>query len=259
MYNKKSLLSKKVERFLKRNSLLEKMKLVIRSKKRSLLQMSQNMSNNINTAKQFMTWAPESLHSGERQVSKSLDGIRADHLGRYEFVLKYIESGDKILDLACGVGYGSYILANSNDSVNVTGADISKDSIDFANSNYKIFNNSFVCQNALEFNSEEKFDKIVSFETIEHIKDDKQLLKNFCMVLKDDGLLFLSTPNAIIMPFLKEFFPFHIKHYFPIELEQLLKECGFDIIEVYSQKTNMDRELIPGWEGVFNVVVCKKC
>lgn len=220
--------------------------------------MSQNMSHNVNSTTQSMPKEVELLYTGERQISKTLEGIRADHLGRYEFVLDYLNNNDKILDAACGVGYGTYILANSNQTVNVLGVDFSKDSIDFANINYKSPNNTFACNDVLEFDSEEKFDKIVSFETIEHIENDKQLLKIFYSLLKDDGELFLSTPNAIMMPFSKEYFPFHIKHYIPIELEQLLKECGFDIIEIYSQKTNMDRELVSGWEGVFNVVICKK-
>ena len=203
------------------------------------------------------------LNSGERQVSRTLDGIRFDHLGRYELVLDYIKDSDLVLDLACGIGYGSYLMAHSNKNIYVDGVDISKDAINFAKKHYCLNNTSYFCCDAFEFpNSllpkDKKYSKIISFETIEHIYDDVNLLKIFDSLLMEDGLLFLSTPNQEFMPFDKLKFPYHYKHYLPDELEKLLISCGFKIISIFSQQTNTDRELISGWRGVFNIVICKK-
>ena len=52
------------------------------------------------------------LHSGERQVSDTLEGIRADHRARYEWAAGRL-AGKKVVDAACGVGYGAKILPNS--------------------------------------------------------------------------------------------------------------------------------------------------
>lgn len=203
------------------------------------------------------------LDSGERQVSSKLDGIRYDHLGRYEFVLNYIKNNDLVLDLACGTGYGSYLMAQFNRNIKVDGVDISSDAIDFANKHYWQDNIHYFCCDAFEFSSlsvpaRKKYSKIVSFETIEHIPDDVKLLNMFHDLLLEDGLLFLSTPNQELMPFDKIKFPYHFKHYRSEELQKLLVSCGFNIKSVYSQKTNTDRALVSGWNGVFNVVVCEK-
>lgn len=198
------------------------------------------------------------LNSGERQVSQTLDGIRCDHLGRYKFANNFILDNDNILDLACGIGYGSFIMSQ-NKNINITSIDISQDAIDYANKYYKNDKINFVCSDCFKADLKNKsFNKIISFETIEHIEEDIKLLNLYHNILKDDGLLILSTPNELLMPFSKNNFQFHIKHYKPNELEILLNKCGFVINGIYSQKTNKDEQLIKGWNGVFNIVVCKK-
>jgi hypothetical protein len=54
---------------------------------------------------------PQMKH-GERQVSPTIDGIRKDHVERYQFVAKRLAKGSRVVDFSCGVGYGSRILAD---------------------------------------------------------------------------------------------------------------------------------------------------
>lgn len=196
---------------------------------------------------------------GERQASKSLQGIRDDHLGRYELVLPYVSPKAKVLDMACGVGYGSHMIATETDCQSILAVDISEDAIAYGESYYSSDKIQYRCDNC--FSTELKagtYDIAISFETIEHINDDQTLLKIFFDSLKPEGLLFLSTPNQLEMPYTKSYFPFHIKHYLPSDLKALVESSGFKILEVFSQPDNTSREFIEGWNGKFNILVCLK-
>ncbi len=48
---------------------------------------------------------------GQRQAAPNLKGIRPDHVARYELAARFIPENGVVLDMACGVGYGAYILA----------------------------------------------------------------------------------------------------------------------------------------------------
>lgn len=91
----------------------------------------------------------------------------AIHMARYSFVKKLVK-GKKILDLACGEGYGSFLMKKwGGESTTVIGVDISKEAIEKAKTNFSLESSiTFLSCNAenLPFNSEQ-FDLIVSFET----------------------------------------------------------------------------------------------
>ncbi|MFK8186332.1 MAG: class I SAM-dependent methyltransferase [Phormidesmis sp.] len=196
---------------------------------------------------------------GERQASKYLQGIRDDHLGRYELVLPYVSPQAKVLDMACGVGYGSYMIASETNCQSILAVDISKDAIAYGESYYSSEKIQYRCDNCFTTDIEAAiYDIAISFETIEHIKDDETLLKIFFDSLKPEGLLFLSTPNQLEMPYTKDYFPFHVKHYLPSDLKVLVESSGFKILEVFSQPNNTSREFIEGWNGKFNILVCLK-
>ena len=54
---------------------------------------------------------------GERQIGKNIQEIEPKHVERYQFANKFVSNGDIVLDAACGIGYGSNILAQSAKSV----------------------------------------------------------------------------------------------------------------------------------------------
>ena len=115
----------------------------------------------------------------------------------YKIALTHLKSSGRVLDIACGLGYGSALLANI--CTEVIGADIDPKAITMAADNYSALNNvRFVvadCQR-LSFD-DEYFDAVVSFETIEHVNAHSYLTE-IRRVLKPNSTLILSTPqNAI--------------------------------------------------------------
>lgn len=178
--------------------------------------------------------------TGERLiVGLSNKRNEQDHLARYEFAKKFV-GNKKILDLACGSGFGSAMLADAG-AQSVDGLDIATEAIDYAKENYSREQITFHQGSAdsLPF-KDDSFDMIVSFETIEHLPDDirAKYLDEMYRVLTDDGLLLLSTPNKVILsPWTRK--PgnkYHVLEYSREILEKELAEHGFKITAWYGQR-----------------------
>jgi len=112
-----------------------------------------------------------------------------NHVERYQLVKRYCFG--HVLDIACGVGYGSYLLQNNPDIESVTGVDINSESIDFANENYRSKKVSFEIGNILNYKTEH--DVLISLETIEHI--DSLEIFNRMVERVDPALCIVSFPN----------------------------------------------------------------
>lgn len=127
--------------------------------------------------------------------SKYLAIEGAIHLNRYLNV-KELCKGKKILDLACGEGYGSFMMSEWG-AKEVVGIDISKEAILNAKKNFKNNNIKFINANVedLNFIEDNSFDLIVSFETIEHLSNPKIFLKEIKRVLMPEGSIVISCPN----------------------------------------------------------------
>ena len=134
--------------------------------------------------------------TGERLVPGKVDlELEVEHMNRYIFASDLVKN-KKVLDAACGTGYGTALLAQSAERV--FGIDISKEAISYAESNYSAKNVNFAVANIekLPFESD-FFDVVVSFETIEHVDTQKQekFLSEVKRILKKDGIFIISTPN----------------------------------------------------------------
>lgn len=157
----------------------------------------------------------------------SLSG--ACHLARYHWVRQFIKS-KSVLDAGCGSGYGSSILAKYVKKY--VGVDISENAILFANKKYKRRNIRFLNADLTKgVNLDEKFDVIISFDVLEHIKNADRYMKTLVNFLDDNGTLIIETPNAL----LQELYsvghnPFHFKEYSPKELKDLVSPY-FDEVE----------------------------
>lgn len=117
-----------------------------------------------------------------------------EHLNRYVFAANYVKT-KKVLDLACGSGYGTRILSDAG-AKEVIGIDISREAIAYASKKYGNDKTHFKISDALEINLPAKhFDVIVCFEFIEHIVNQEALLKEIRRLLSNDGILVISTPN----------------------------------------------------------------
>ncbi|HEX2951311.1 MAG TPA: methyltransferase domain-containing protein [Armatimonadota bacterium] len=207
----------------------------------------------------IMKQSDEAGGNGERQAYPTLSGFRADHVARYEFASSLIEPGFTVLDMACGVGYGSFILSQNENCQRVVAIDNSEKAIEYAD---KFFSSPKVehrLGDCLEIDlKEEAFDLVVAFETVEHLKDDAAFLQRLHRILKPSGTLVLSTSNELVSPYSPMNSPFHVRHYTPDELRALIARSGFKLISAYAQPYLLKKVIIPGWDGGTNIVVCVK-
>lgn len=130
--------------------------------------------------------------------------IEDEHIARYVFALKYVK-GKKVLDVACGTGYGTKMLKKFGGASNVVGMDLSKKAIEYAKQNNSLEGVKFFVGNVAQNTfGTDCFDVVVSFETIEHLEEEERrlYLKNIYNQLKKDGIFLISTPNKkIVSPF----------------------------------------------------------
>ena len=199
-----------------------------------------------------------SVYSGERQTYKEVADIEPSHLKRYQFAKTLIKDGDEVLDIACGVGYGSYVMAE-NKNANFTAVDISTGAIEHANKHFKRDNIEFICSPAETFEPEKKFDVMISFETIEHLRHDKVFIGLITKHLKQGGLFICSTPNELNVPHSILSTPFHYRHYTPRQMTRMLKrKGGLKTEAIYTQRKSNDYELTKSGLGIFTIHVARK-
>jgi 2-polyprenyl-3-methyl-5-hydroxy-6-metoxy-1,4-benzoquinol methylase len=173
--------------------------------------------------------------TGERWETFVHNETALEHLHRYAFACEF-SANKKVLDIACGEGYGSRLLASN--AFTVTGVDLDERTIQQATEKYKDSNLKFIKADArataLPGGS---FDLVVSFETLEHLEEHDQLLGEFKRLLKSGGLLLISTPD-------KEHYseqrgysnPFHKKELTLPEFEALLRRY-FKQVHIMTQDT----------------------
>lgn len=150
-----------------------------------------------------------------------------EHIHRYEVATTYVEQRMKILDLACGNGFGTAKLFQYG-GVSVIGGDISQEAVNYCVLKYS----QSIRTGKLEFRKmdatrldfeDAAFDMVVSFETLEHVQQAEQVIREFCRVLRPNGILLLSTPNRIVSsPNGIVENPYHMKEFSYDELQQLL-------------------------------------
>lgn len=181
----------------------------------------------------------------------TLSEISDHHLKRYEFAITKIPKGSKVLDAACGCGYGSYLLHQAG--FGVTGVDISDEAIRYAETFYA--GPKFVCKDAYEIDGD--WDALVSIETLEHLARPRDLLEAVRA-----PLLIASVPNENAYPFDPELFKGdaypHQRHYTPEQFEDLLGSCGYRVKERFHQQNKMECDVIPGTVGRFLVYCCER-
>jgi SAM-dependent methyltransferase len=125
------------------------------------------------------------------------------HLARYEFAARHAQPG-RLLDIACGVGYGTSLLAERAAAVEeVVGVDRSEEAIRYAAERYRRPAVRFAVADALAFEDARGFDTVVSLETVEHVADPDRLFERLVAALRPGGVLVASvptTPSADVNP-----------------------------------------------------------
>lgn len=181
--------------------------------------------------------------TGERYIPTEQGRIRLEHYHRYAMVLDVVKEKD-VLDVACGEGYGSSCMADVARSV--VGVDISDEAVQHASSSYKKPNLAFRqgSATALDF-AEASFDVVVSFETIEHLAEQAQMLAEIRRVLRPNGVLVISSPNRpIYSEEIGEPNEFHVKELDFNEFDALLR-TQFPNIQYFGQRMLMGSVIQP--------------
>jgi len=152
------------------------------------------------------------------------------HLYAYEFAKDNIPKTGLILDLGCGEGYGTSLLSRNVERI--IGLDVDKDTIAHASREYGAENCIFKAFDGVKIPyGDDTIDAAVSFQVIEHIQDDENYVLEIYRVLKKNGIFILTTPNRTyrLKPGQKPWNRFHVREYYPEELESILKSVFSDV------------------------------
>lgn len=179
--------------------------------------------------------------TGERVIPDryELKPMLQEHVARYEFALPYIKDS-AVLDLGCGCGYGSYLLA-TNGAKHVVGVDIADDALAYAEKYYRAPNLSFGRMDVTALNlPPQSFDTAVCLEVFEHVDDYEALLREAVRVLVPGGTLVLSTPNKLVWSPGKEkpINPWHIWEFTREDFGKVLDAYLADV-KYWCQTTNV--------------------
>ncbi len=175
--------------------------------------------------------------TGERLETDVFNETSIEHLHRYAIAMELVKN-KKVLDIACGDGYGSNLLAKN--AAHVTGVDINNDVVKLATGKYQKQNLEFFTGTVEKIPAADKqFEVVVSFETLEHIADHKKMMDEIKRVLQPGGLLIISTPDK------KNYTdntgrknPFHVKELYEEEFKTLLHQY-FKNVQVFSQQITL--------------------
>ena len=170
-----------------------------------------------------------------------------EHRSRYRFACQRLPrsrpSGTpRVLDIACGSGFGLQMLAEAG--ARVVGTDLDPAALSEAHRTAP--GAALVRGDAgrLPFASD-SFDLVTSFETLEHVPAPRALISELRRVLRHGGRLVLSTPNREFGPaWLHTGNPFHVQEFTAAELRALLAEC-FEDVRLFGQRPSAAYRYVP--------------
>lgn len=163
-----------------------------------------------------------------RQYGTSLEQIKENHRRRYLWAADRLR-GQSVVDVGCGVGYGSWILGET--CTRVTGVDFNPHLIEFAAKNWRRPNVEFLQNNLQSAQAMPEGESFVAFEVLEHLIMPQYLLCSIRM----GAVLLGSVPNGDHASHSMVSNPFHICHYSYGEIQRLLEGCGFAVSDWYYQ------------------------
>ncbi len=174
------------------------------------------------------------------------------HLVVYEWIAAGV-AGRRVVDMACGEGYGSDVLARSARSV--VGVDANPEAHEHARLRYVRPNLRF--ERDLVESFAEPCEAVVFLQTIEHVQDAGAILEHFKSMLEPGGIAYVSTPNLLTLAppgAEKSDNPWHVREYRAAEFRELC-EAHFDRVELlglfHARKLRVHELAIRlGWDAV---------
>jgi SAM-dependent methyltransferase len=153
------------------------------------------------------------------------------HLIVYEWIGARV-AGKRVLDMACGEGYGSEVLSRS--AASVVGIDANPDAYEHARLRYRRQNLVFERGMVEMYGEPGAYDVVVFLQTIEHVQDPAAVLEHFKRILVPGGVVYVSTPNVLTLAppgRSKSDNPWHMREYRAHEFREL---CSgpFDAVEL---------------------------
>lgn len=162
--------------------------------------------------------------TGERFVpGQVMSCIHYEHVHRYLFALPMM-NGQRVLDIGCGEGYGTALLARR--ARLAVGVDVAPEAVRHAQGAYGRAGLDFVAGDARRLSfPDASFDRIVCFETLEHVPDGERILDEAARLLAPAGLFVVSSPNKTFYHRHDEAAganPYHAKEWEAEEFERLV-------------------------------------
>lgn len=164
------------------------------------------------------------------------------HAARYKLAIDHV-AGARVLDIACGTGYGMRMLSPS--ARTVIGADVDLNAARSARQAGPVV---VADGTALPFRTS-AFDAVTTFETLEHLHHRRPFLGELTRVIVADGKLVLSTPNAYYTRPVdgRPRNPFHVHEYTPEELDAEIREHFVDV-RMLGQTLSDRVKMSPFWD-----------
>jgi SAM-dependent methyltransferase len=174
------------------------------------------------------------------------------HLAVYEWIAAWV-GGKRVVDMACGEGYGSDVLARS--AAGVVGVDANPEAHEHARRRYVQPNLRY--ERDLVESFAEPCDAVVFLQTIEHVQDAGAILEHFKSMLAPGGVAYVSTPNLLTLAppgAEKSDNPWHVREYRAAEFRELC-EAHFDRVGMlglfHARKLRVHEAAIKlGWDHV---------
>ena len=172
------------------------------------------------------------------RFTPGIDGeIWYEHWHRYHFV-RDVARGRRVLDIACGEGYGSALLAR--EAASVIGMDADAGAVVAARGRYGGFANLEYREGRCEAIDlpNASFDLVVSMETLEHTDAPERLVEEAARVLAPGGIFIVLTPNKEVYSERRGYRnPHHVREFHRGEFEALVGR-HFPAVALFGQRVD---------------------
>src|SRR3989344_701882 len=178
---------------------------------------------------------------GQKASKEQLDMLYT----RYKFASQFCQD-KKVLEIACGAGFGLSLIAEK--AKEVIACDVDEEILNYARKAYR--NNKKIKIMKIDANkklpfSDKRFDVIILFEALYYLENTEKTLKEIFRVLKKSGILLICLPNKNIEGFNPS--PLSKKYFSVPELNKLFSDFGFGEAKIYGSckiKDNIESKII---------------